>query len=256
VLFDHRLLFSGVRETIADPVTGALLEARLPDGRARMLLTRAGRDGLVERLLIPLVRRYGLGGDRPDLAPQVLAFEFMNEPDFVVEEWERDLSSHVTRPIPFEVLAELVQRFSDIVHAHSMAMTTIGTARLHNLWAWEDEALGLDVLQVHSYPDLRHPEREQDLFGWAVASLGVRQPVILGEFPANATAHHPEGASPPPQSLDDYLEFAVTSGYVGAWPWSFSGTDAYGSLPEEPLGRFAARYPELVNPRARQATER
>jgi len=42
----------------------------------------------------------------------------------------------------------------------------------------------------------------------------------------------------------------VTAGYAGAWPWSFSGTDAYGRLPVEPLRRFAERHPELVNPRA------
>jgi hypothetical protein len=41
VLLDHRWMFEGVRETIADPATGALLEIRLPDGRSRIL-----RDGL------------------------------------------------------------------------------------------------------------------------------------------------------------------------------------------------------------------
>src|SRR5687767_14812912 len=35
VLLDHRWMFEGVRDLIADPVTGALLEARLPEGRAR-----------------------------------------------------------------------------------------------------------------------------------------------------------------------------------------------------------------------------
>lgn len=249
VLFDHRLLFTGVRETIADPVTGALLEARLPEGRARMLLSRAGRDALFDRVLEPLVRRYAASGDRADLASHVLAYEFMNEPDFVIEEWERDLSAHVARPMPFEIAGELVSRLSDLVHARSMAMTTLGTARLHNLWAWDDEALGLDVLQVHTYPDARHPEREEDVFGRPAASLGVRRRVILGEFPADAAWHHPEGASPPPHTLDGYLGFAVSAGYAGAWPWSFSGTDAYGRIPVEPLMRFAERHPDLVNTR-------
>jgi hypothetical protein len=49
--------------------------------------------------------------------------------------------------------------------------------------------------------------------------------------------------------LDDYLEFALTQGYLGAWPWSFSGTDGFGALPLEPLRRFAVRHPALVNPR-------
>jgi hypothetical protein len=61
---------------------------------------------------------------------------------------------------------------------------------------------------------------------------------------------HPPDASPPRTTLEDYLEFAVRAGYAGAWPWSFSGTDAYGRLPEEPLHAFAQRHPEIVNPRA------
>ena len=43
----------------------------------------------------------------------------MNEPDFVVEEWERDLSSRVSRPLPFAVLAELVTRVERMVHAQT-----------------------------------------------------------------------------------------------------------------------------------------
>lgn len=250
VLFDHRLLFSGVRETIADPVTGALLEGRLPEGRARMLLSTAGRDALVTRVLEPLVRRYGVAGERADLAASVLAYEFMNEPDFVIEEWERDLSRHVARPLPFEVAGELVSRLSDLVHAHSSALTTMSAARLHNLWAWDDDAFGLDVLQLHSYPDAKHPERDADVYGMHAGSLGVRRRVILGEF-AGDPEKHPEGASPPAWTLDEYLEFAVAGGYSGAWPWSFSGTDAYGCVPPDPLRRFAKRHPELVNPRGR-----
>ena len=249
VLLDHRWLYEGVRDTIADPATGALFEARLPHGRARVLHAKAGRDGLFDHVLEPLVRRYAPGGARADLGPAVLAYEFMNEPDFVVEEWERDLSRHVGRPLRFDALAELIGRLSDIVHEHSLALATLGGARLHNLWAWDDDLLGLDVVQVHSYPDTRRPGREQDLFGMSARTLGVSRGVILGEFPGNGPVQHPRGASPPPTTLEQYLEFAVSGGYLGAWPWSFSGTDPYGRLPEEPLYRFAARHPELVNPR-------
>ena len=251
VLFDHRWMFTGVRETVADPVTGTVLAARLPEGRARVLLSQSGRDHLFDRIVEPLVRRYGNAGERGDLVASILGFELMNEPDFVIEEWERDLSRHVPRPLRFEVVAELVSRLSDSVHEHSAAFSTLGCARLHNLWAWDDESLGLDVLQVHSYPDLRHPERETDLFGIPASELGVRRRVILGEFPGNGPAQHPDGASPPPHTLGDYLEFAVRGGYLGAWPWSFSGTDAYGKLPVEALRRFAQRHPELVNARVR-----
>jgi hypothetical protein len=251
VLLDHRWLFEGVRDTIADPATGALLDVRLPFGRANVLHTTAGRTALFHRVIEPLVRRYAPGGQRADLADRVFFFELMNEPDFVVEEWERDVSSHVARPLKFEVLAQMVADLSALVHACSQALTTIGCGRLHNLWAWGDPDLGIDFVQVHSYPDVNHPERDADVFGMPAASLGIAKPVVLGEFPGNAPAQCPAGASPPPTTLDEYLEFAVSGGFLGAWPWSFSGTDAYGRFPEAPLREFARRHPELVNASAR-----
>ena len=57
VLFDHRWLFRGVSHMLADAVTGELLEARLPEGRARILLSERGRDALFDRVLEPLILR-------------------------------------------------------------------------------------------------------------------------------------------------------------------------------------------------------
>jgi hypothetical protein len=250
VLLDHRWMFEGVRETIADPATGTLLDVRLPDGRSRVLLNRIGRESLLRGVIEPLITRYGRSGERADLGSQILAIEFMYEPDFVVEEWERDLSSRVSRPLPFALLAELVTRVSGMVHASIGALTTIGCARLHNLWAWDDPALELDFLQLHSYPDLNHPDRDADVFGKPVDMLGVRKRVLLGEFPADGARRHPAGVSHPERTLEEYLEFALAAGYAGAWPWSFSGTDDYGRLPETPLIDFARRHEQLVNPRS------
>ena len=215
-----------------------------------MLGSDAGRRALFAHVIEPLVRRYGSGGDRADLAPAISAYEFMNEPDFVIEEWE-EVSRQVAAPLPFEVVAGLVTRLSEVVHRHSAALTTLGCARARNLWAWEDPALGLDVLQVHTYPDTRRPRRDVDLYGCRRRRSGVSREVLLGEFPGDAPRQAPRGASPPPTTLEQYLEFALEQGYVGAWPWSFSGTDAYGRVPHEPLLAFARRHPELVNPRCR-----
>jgi hypothetical protein len=251
VLLDHRWMFTGIPDVIADPMSGALLQTQLPEGRAQVLDTQVGRAALMQHVVEPLVRRYGITGQRSDLGDQVLAFELMNEPDFVVVEWERDLSAQVARPLTFEVLAGLVSQLSIVVHAQTRALTTMAAARLHNLWAWDDESLGLDFVQVHSYPDLNHPERDVDVFGLRAASLGGSKPIVLGEFPGDGPRHYPRGAAPPPTTLDQYLEFAVASGYAGAWPWSFTGTDAYGRLPEDALLEFARRHPDLVNSRAR-----
>jgi hypothetical protein len=251
VLLDHRWMFRGIRDTVADPLTGAMVEVRLPHGRDLTLRTEAGHDALLANVLGPLVQRYSASGGRADLAAQILAFELMNEPDFMIEEWESDVSRAVSRPIRFDVFAALVSRFSTLVHARSTALTTIGCARLHNLWAWDDDDLGLDVLQLHTYPDTRRPNRDADVFGTPARALGVRRPVILGEFPGDGPSQHPAGASPPSTTLDDYLTFGVEGGFLGAWPWSFSGTDAYGRVPRPGLRRFAERYPQLVNARAR-----
>jgi hypothetical protein len=250
VLLDHHWMFEGLRDTIADPATGSLMEVRLPRGRADILHSHAGRAALFGRVFEPLVHRYAPGGDRADLADQIFAIELMNEPDFVIEEWERDLSSRVARPLPFEVLAGMVSSLSTLVHACSPALTTIGCARLHNVWAWDDPELGIDVLQVHSYPDTWHPGRDIDPRVTDARSLGFRKPLLLGEFPGDPAAHHPAGASPVVRDVEDILEASLRGGYVGAWPWSFSGTDGYGRLPAERLRAFAVRHPELVNPRA------
>ncbi len=249
VLLDHRWMFGGVRETFADPASGVLLEARLPEGRARVLLTEPGQNALFEHVLEPVIRRYGSSGVRSDLAGQVAFWEFMNEPDFVVDEWEQDVSRHVRSPLPFATLADLVARLSDVVHTHTTAFTTLGGARARNLWAWDDDALGLDVVQVHQYPDRNHAEFDDNLFGVPSHELAIRKPVLIGEFPGDPMRQHPPNVAPVPIALDDYLEFALTQGYLGAWPWSFSGTDEFGALPVEPLVRFAAKHPDVVNAR-------
>ena len=71
-----------------------------------------------------------------------------------------------------------------------------------------------------------------------------------GECPADGPNQHPPGAAPPPWTLGNYLEFATSNGYAGAWGWSFSGSDHYGRLVPEALADFARRNPGLVNPRA------
>jgi hypothetical protein len=250
VLLDHRWMFDDVPDVLADPTTGEMLQTRLPKGRAHVLRSGRGREALFANVIEPLVSRYGSQGARADLGSHLFAFELMNEPDFIVEEWEQHVSPHVRAPLGFAALGELVEALSALVHTRTAALSTMSCARLDNLWAWDDPALHLDFLQVHTYPDARFPQRDRDVFGTPAASLGVSRPVVLGEFPGNAPQQHPPGATPPEWTLADYLEFARRAGYVGAWPWSFSGTDAYGSFPEEPLRAFAKEHPELVNPRS------
>src|SRR5262245_61280219 len=71
VLLDHRWMFDGVPDVMADPATGVLLETRLPRGRARVLRTRAGREALMTRVVEPLISRYRTTGTRADLAAHI-----------------------------------------------------------------------------------------------------------------------------------------------------------------------------------------
>ena len=43
------------------------------------------------------------------------------------------------------------------------------------------------------------------------------------------SARHPEGHLSPAYTLEDYLTLARDGGYLGAWPWSFKGVDAFGA---------------------------
>ena len=237
VLFDHHWLFRGIHHAMPDPITGDMLDARLPNGRARELLSQDGHDALFANVIAPFVRRYGNDGVRADLKECIFAFEFMNEPDFVIDEWERDRSPRVRRAVPFAAFAVALARFSELVHAFTPALVTLGAARADNLWAWDDDALGLDVLQLHAYPDSLHPG-DVDPFVTPVSELNVSRQLILGEF---------RSAAP----LDESIEQALAGGYAGAWPWSFSGTDSYGRLPVDAIRRFGERHPGLVNPRFR-----
>jgi hypothetical protein len=235
VLLDHHWLFRGIHHAMADPITGDMLDARLPEGHARALLSEEGHEALFHNAIEPLIRRYGYDGARADLQESIFAFEFMNEPDFVIDEWERDRSRRVRRAVPFAIFALAVARFSDLVHAYTPAIVTIGAARADNLWAWDADGLGLDMLQLHAYPDSLHPG-DVDPFLTPASALDVRRNVLLGEFRSKAP-------------LDACIEQALAGGYAGAWPWSFSGTDSYGRLPVDALRRFGERHLDLVNPR-------
>ena len=73
VLLDHRWMFDGVRETIADPATGMLFDVRLPDGRSRVLRERIGRESLLRGVIAPLLHLFtskAHHAPRPHLARQ------------------------------------------------------------------------------------------------------------------------------------------------------------------------------------------
>ena len=252
VLLDHRWMFDGVRETIADPVTGALLEGTSARRAGRTCCSRrAGTTRCSSACWCRSLRRYGpFGCARRSRGASVLAWEFMNEPDFLVEEWERDLSRHVARPLPFQTLARLIGRFSDAVHdAHAGAGHARRRAARSNLWAWDDDGARRSTCCRCTSIRTRAIRSGTTTLRHAVAALGVNasrdhRRVSRGPF---ATPSGPRACRL--SSSTNTSSSRSRGGYCGRLALELQRHRRLRPSSPEPLHRFAARYPALVNPR-------
>lgn len=177
------------------------------DDQQRIAALETG--AFADRVLEPFLERYGG-------AEAIHSFDIINEPDW--------------RPAwPIENLRAFVGGCAARIHARSKALVTLGGGRVQSASEWDRPDYGLDFVQVHSYPDVRYPDRDDTVFGRTAASFGLSKPLLIGECPTHPRAH-PEGHLSPAYTLDDYLTLAREGGYLGAWPWSFKGVDAFGSL--------------------------
>ncbi len=231
VLFDYSwMLHSHIRA--AD---GETLFITQPD----VLATQRGLARILDVVVDPLLTRYASGGPRADLGRVIRMIDVMNEPDWVTHELDptraRDMATgepRLRRPFSRDELRRFVRAIADRVHAcfGPATLVTVGGGRVKFAAEWDDPAYGLDVIQLHSYPDVRHPERDQRLIDRTAAALGVSKPVLIGEHPANGRRVHPPDHYPPEFSLQDYVRLARDGGYLGAWPWSFKGVDGFGAV--------------------------
>ena len=180
--------------------------AWLDDGqRVAALDTGAFAD----RVLDPFLDRYGN-------VDAIHSYDIINEPDW--------------RPSwPTERLRAFVGDCAARIHARSKSLVTLGGGRVRSASEWDRPEYGLDFVQVHSYPDVRYPDRDETVFGRTAESFGLSKPLLIGECPPDPRAH-PEDHLSPAYTLEDYLTLAKDGGYLGAWPWSFKGVDAFGGL--------------------------
>jgi hypothetical protein len=175
-------------------------------------------SAFLDRVLEPLLDRYG--ADR-----SIHSLDVINEPDWVT----RELATNPERGVwPIENLRAFVGGAAARIHARSSALVTVGGGQVRFAREWDDAVYGLDFVQVHSYPDVRYQDRDVGLFGLTAADFGLSKPLLIGECPSDPRAH-PEGHLSPAYTLDDYLNLARDGGYLGAWPWSFNGVDAFGA---------------------------
>ena len=232
VLFDYLWLFDRIHDSRGRDT--------LLRGHARIFRTEKGQDALLENLCLPLYEHYGS-------SPQVLAWEVMNEPDFVISELDcaRKAKRSAMTLSQFERCVRLI---AAAAHAQTAQKVTIGGGRVKNVRLWDEGRWELDFLQVHSYNDYLHAPWDDVLFGTRVETLKLDKPLVIGEFPADrdsfrslAESLSPATASLPVPTLEEYLDFALDCGYAGAWGWSLNGVDACGAPDRTVLRDWSAR---------------
>jgi hypothetical protein len=168
-------------------------------GRSAVATDADQRRRLVERVVTPLVERYGRHRS-------ILAWDVVNEPEWVTRgTWSLSRRWRVPRPLMRAFMREVVAA----IHGHASQLATVGSASARTLHLVQ--GLGLDVYQVHWYDRVeRHAPLERPVSGF-----GLDRPVILGEFPTLGSLRSPE----------EIVRAAREAGYAGALAWSALADD-------------------------------
>jgi hypothetical protein len=193
--------------------------------RRLALLDRQGDSPFLDRVLDPFLDRYGR-------SPAIHSFDMINEPDWVIAGLATDRRRAVW---PLERLRTFACRMATRIRARSPAPITLGGGRVAAAREWDNPIYDLDFIQVHSYPDVRYPLRDDTVFGRTAADFKLSKPLLIGECPSRPHVH-PASHLSPAYTLADYLALARDGGYLGVWPWSFKGTDAFGAVDLEAIG--------------------
>ncbi|MCA9969603.1 MAG: hypothetical protein KC425_05270 [Anaerolineales bacterium] len=202
------------------------------------LITHAAdRQGFIDNALLPMLM-YPVDGYTIGTHPNVLAWEIINEPEWVITELGA-VDGRVVQPVSLAQMQRFVAELAAVIHQHSSQLVTVGSASLKwnsdtvpgaygNIWDDADlapfAAAGtLDFYQVHYYGWMNGDE-----VNWSYspvfntfAAAGLDKPTVVGEFPANGLD---VGIA-----LPALLEAIYANGYAGAWTWSYEGVDGHGS---------------------------
>ena len=177
----------------------AVLDGVRTCGRAHLAVEQDARGRLLDRVIAPLLERYGRH-------PSIAAWDVINEPEWVLR--RRGAPGHpgsVTRSAMRAFIRDVVA----LVHDRTDHAATVGSASTRTLSLVMD--VGLDVYQAHWYDQL---DRRAPL-DRPVGVLGLDRPLILGEFPTRGSA----------RPVGEILESARRSGYAGALAWSALADD-------------------------------
>ncbi len=211
--------------------------------RKALVATADGRGEFLSKILDRFLDAYGGAGARAELGRAIHSIDIINEPDWVTA----GLAPHPGHePLTIDELRAFVGTVSARIHERSKILVTLGGGCVRFAEEWDHPAYALDFIQVHSYPDVRYQARDVALFGRTAASFGLSKPLLIGEHPASPR-QHPADHLPPAYWQEDYQALARTGGYLGAWPWSFKGVDAFGAVDRS--ARFALKHRAPPAPR-------
>ncbi|MBI2838732.1 MAG: hypothetical protein HYX75_10475 [Acidobacteria bacterium] len=200
-------------------------------GHSDLIRNPAKRATYINNALKPLLTRYAHH-------PQILAWDLINEPEWVMKEVEKDteLMLRIPRrpgfsiepresedrersgdadrvgidPVGISEMQAFVRACASAVHRYDAQKVTVGSARRQWLHYWTGQ--GLDLYQFHWYD---HFEPDEP-FPWpSCADLALDKPCFVGEVPSAKTRY----------TVREYLEAASQGGYQGILGWSFRASD-------------------------------
>jgi len=180
-------------------------------GRRRVQVRETSRRALLERVVVPLLARYGR-------EPAILGWDLCNEPEWAAFGYG---SVAPWRTIAAGTMSDWLREMASAAHAEAVQPVTVGLASRRGLPLVA--GCGLDLYQVHWYDRLerrsplsRPPARELD------------RPLLLGEFPTSRSR----------LTAAEVIAAAREAGYSGALAWSARAHDEHSNLAalEEALG--------------------
>lgn len=201
-----------------------------------LITNSADRQTFIDNALLPMLN-YPVGSHTIGTHPNVLAWEIINEPEWIITDLGA-VDGRAVQPVSLTQMHRFVAELAAVIHQNSSQMVTVGSASLK--WNsntalgadgnfWEDEDLApyhpdgtLDFYQVHYYGWMNGDEvfwSFSPLFNSA-AEATLDKPTVIGEFPANALD---TGVT-----LAELLNGFYNNGYAGAWTWTYEDVDAHG----------------------------
>ena len=166
-------------------------------GHAGTLLDASKRASLVENGVVPMLQHL-------QNTDRVVAFEIIAEPEWGVQELNRDEDRRVR--IPLQPVRDLVGDITRAIHRYTPnILAGVESNRFRNVRVWN--GVGLDY-HSFSWYDWLEP---YDALDTPAAQLQLDRPVLLGEFPASGSAYY---------RLSQVLDTAYSQGYAGAFAWT------------------------------------